>query len=222
LRKAHGNNTLIDVKAILFDLDGTLVDSEEMILSSFRYVTQTCLGAAPPDEVLREMIGIPLPYQMEKISPEHAEEMTLLYREHNRTVHDKLIKGFPGTAEALQILAQAGYRLAVVTSKLGERALHGLEIFGLSGFFEFVQGSDKTTLHKPNPEPLLVAAGALRLEPVECAYVGDSPYDMQAARAADMCAIAALWGIFSQEKLHEAGAQHEVRTISELPALFNA
>ena len=211
---------MIDIQAILFDLDGTLLDTEELILSSFRHATKTVLGESLPDDVLREMIGIPLKYQMQKISPEHAEEMLAVYRLHNFEIHDRLIRGFLGTAEALEILRAAGFRLGVVTSKMSERAQHGLELYHLEGFFEFVLGSDKTEQHKPAPEPLLVAAKLMGLDPVRCAYVGDSPYDMQAARAAGMCAVAALWGMFTRERLQEAGAQFEARTISELPWLF--
>ena len=227
LKKAPGQDKAVIPKrrpatrrALLFDLDGTLVDTEELILTSFRYATSSVLGSSPPDEVMRNMIGIPLRYQMRKINEEHAEEMLLAYREHNSRIHDELIKEFPGTAATLAKLAAAGYRLAVVTSKMSESAQRDLRVFGLEGFFEFVQGSDKTDQHKPNPEPLLFAAETLGLSPEQCAYIGDSPYDMQAARAAGMLAVAALWGMFSRESLLEAGAQHELTRIEELPELF--
>ena len=207
-------------KALLFDLDGTLVNTKNLILTSFRYATSSVLGASPSDEVMLDMIGIPLRYQMRKIDETHADEMLAAYREHNGRVHDELIQEFSGTAETLAKLTAAGYRLAVVTSKMSESALRDLRFFELDVFFEFVQGSDKTERHKPDPDPLLAAAKTMGLTPEQCAYVGDSPYDMQAARAAGMCAVAALWGMFSRERLLEAGAQQEAASIEELAVLF--
>ncbi|MCL1891169.1 MAG: HAD-IA family hydrolase [Coriobacteriia bacterium] len=208
------------IKAVIFDLDGTLLDTEEHILASFRHATKTVLGAAPPDNELKEMIGIPLEYQMKKLSAEHASELLETYREHNWASCGKLIKEFPGTVQTLTTLKEQGYRLAVVTSKHTTSALRDLDLFDYTKLFEFVQGADKTTLHKPNPEPLLAAAKALKLKAKHCAYVGDSPYDMEAARAAGMLAIAAPWGMFALNRLLDAGAEITANTITELPALL--
>ena len=212
---------MLNVKALLFDLDGTLLDTKELILTSFRYATAAVLGASPPDEQLASMIGIPLRKQMQAIDLEHADEMMAIYRENNERVHDKLIKEFPGVAETLQQLKTAGYQLAVVTSKMRKQAVRGLQFFDLVDLFEFIQGSDDTERHKPEAEPLLVAAKTMGLDPEQCAYIGDSPYDMQAARAAGMTAVAALWGMYPREKLLEAGAQYEAKNISDLPKLFS-
>jgi pyrophosphatase PpaX len=208
------------MKAVLFDLDGTLVDSEELILASFRHATLSVLGYSPPDDVLREMIGIPLIYQMRKIDESRADEMLRVYRAHNNEVHDSLIREFPGTAQALAGLAAAGFRLAVVTSKLGAQALRGLRLFGIDGYFEFVQGSDDSDRHKPDPYPLLLAAKKMGLSPSDCAYVGDSIYDMQAAVAAGMHAVAALWGMFSKDRLIKAGAAATADSIGDLIKLL--
>ncbi|MCL2757604.1 MAG: HAD-IA family hydrolase [Coriobacteriia bacterium] len=209
------------ILAILFDLDGTLIDSEEHILTSYRYATKKVLGYSPPNEVMRDLIGIPLIEQMRIISSEHADELFRVYREYNQLSYSELIKPFPGTTDTLNELKEAGYRIGVVTSKMCSSALRDLALFDLIDTFELIQGSDKTELHKPHPEPLLFAAETLGLAPEQCAYVGDSPYDMQAARAANMLAIAASWGMFARERLLEAGAQLEARSITELPALFS-
>ena len=206
--------------AILFDLDGTLIDSEEHILTSFRHALSTVLGVTMPDEMLRDMIGIPLRHQMQRFDTEHIDELLEVYREYNLQSYKKLLKVFPHTASTLAALKDAGYRLAVVTSKMTQTAVLHLDLFGLTGFFEFVQGSDMTEHHKPDPEPLFNAAARMGLEPEQCVYVGDSPYDMTAARAAGMLAVGALWGMFTRERLLDAGAQLEATTISELPKLF--
>ncbi|MDR0347853.1 MAG: HAD-IA family hydrolase [Coriobacteriales bacterium] len=209
-------------KAVLFDLDGTLLDTKELILSSFRYATKEILGKQLPDERLLPFIGIPLVYQMETIDAAHTDELVKSYREHNARVHDELIRSFEGTKEALTTLKEEGYRLAVVTSKRREPALQGLGCFELQGFFELLIGSDDSSKHKPEPEPLLLAAERLGLPIGSCIYVGDSPYDMRAARAAGAVAVAALWGMFSRDELWEGGAQYEAARISDLPAVLRS
>jgi pyrophosphatase PpaX len=120
----------------------------------------------------------------------------------------------------LDELRAEGRRLAVVTSKRNEVALRGLMRFDLEGYFEFIIGSDDTTLHKPEPEPLLIAAERMGVSPDDCVYVGDSPFDMRAAVAANATALAVLWGMFSQKDLEEAGAQYEANAPRELPAVI--
>jgi pyrophosphatase PpaX len=211
---------MINEKAILFDLDGTLLDTQELILSSFRYATREILGEQLPDEVILPFIGIPLAYQMQTINAEHADELMVSYREHNARVHDELIQYFEGTRETLDELREEYGRLAVVTSKRLEPAQKGLERFDLQGYFEFIIGSEETTKHKPEPEPLLLAAKRFGTRAEHCIYVGDSPYDMMAARAAGCVALAAPWGMFTRDELANAGAQHYATTISELPTVI--
>jgi pyrophosphatase PpaX len=211
---------LIDKQAILFDLDGTLLDTLDMILTSFRHATKTVLGEAVEDSRARALIGMPLLDQMRIIDAEHAEELVETYRAHNHVIHDEMIRYFEGTREALEELARQGWRLAVVTSKRNVLAERGLDCFNLRPSFELLIGSDDTARHKPDPAPLLYAAKRLGLPIESCVYVGDSPYDMQAARAAGAVAVAALWGMFPRETLIQAGAQYEAASISNLPELL--
>lgn len=197
------------MKAVLFDLDGTLLDTRDMILNSLQYAYKKVLGeeTMPPDKKFLSLVGIPLRKQMDIIDPERSDELFEAYHENNRLVHDKMLKGFEGTDEALAALQQKGLRMAVVTSKRHDPAVSGLEQMGLAHFFEFVIGADDSTEHKPEPGPLLLGAERMGLAPTECAYIGDSPYDMRAAIAAHMYAIGALWGMFDKETLAEAGAE---------------
>lgn len=210
------------MKAVLFDLDGTLLDTRDMILDSFRYAYQKVFGSEsiPPDEKLLALIGIPLKRQMEIISPEHSEELFEAYHENNKRVHDSMLKDFEGTSETLSKLKDAGLRMAVITSKRHEPAVHGLNSMKLNSYFEFVLGSDDTTEHKPSPGPLLQAAERMGLTPADCTYVGDSPYDMQAAVGAEMYAVGALWGMFTEAELRDAGADILVPYVSDLPEVL--
>lgn len=210
------------LEAVLFDLDGTLIDSIELILASFRHATERVLGEAVPDEVMLRDVGLPLARQMREISEAHADELLREYREHNLRVHDELVRAYPGTAEALVWLAARGLKMGVVTSKMNATARRGLDVFGMAGFFDVVVGSDDVTIHKPDPHPLLVAAEALGVDITRAAYVGDSPHDMSAARAAGCIAIGATWGVATREVLLGAGAEHVIDGLDELPRLIGA
>ena len=208
------------VEAVLFDLDGTLIDTVELILTSFRYATGTVLGEPLPDRMLLENIGVPLARQMREFAPVHAEELVRVYREHNAAHHDELAREYPGTREALDAIAATGRPMGVVTSKGHTMAHHGLAVFGLAHHFPVVVTADDVEVHKPDPFPLRRAAAQLGVPLERCAYVGDSPHDMAAALAGGALAIAALWGAFPAEEVLAPGPHHALSSISELPELL--
>jgi pyrophosphatase PpaX len=208
-------------EAVLFDLDGTVIDTYNMILASFRKATKQVLGFIPPEDMMMDMVGIPLAEQMARISPEHADELVNVYRENNLRIHDEMVRAFPGTDAALASLSREGLRLAIVTSKRNSLAERGLKAFGFERYFELLIGADDTDVHKPNPAPLLLAADRLGIAATRCVYVGDSPYDMQAAVAAQMPAVAALWGMFTRQRLLDAGAEYLASSMAELPAVLS-
>ena len=207
------------VSCVLFDLDGTLIDTEGLILASARHATEVVLGEALPDEVLRHNIGVPLRVQMGEYAPGHVDELLAAYREHNERVHDELIREYPGTDEALEKLRFAGYRMGVVTSKSRPVAWRGIDFFGLRRFFEFVVGYEDTTIHKPEAEPVLEGARRLGVSVDRCMYVGDSPHDMAAGNAAGAVTVAALWGPFPDRVL-EPEPDYALDTLAELADLL--
>jgi len=204
------------IRAVLFDLDGTLVDTIELILESFRYSTRQVLGQAVPDDVLLSDIGTPLAAQMEKIAPGQAEELVRVYRVHNHAHHDEMAREFPGIAEMLREIKRRGYPVGVVTSKLNAGALRGLELFGLEGYVDFIVGADDVSIHKPDPFPLFHAAGLLGIPLNECVYVGDSPHDMAAAVAGGAVGVAALWGPFERHVVLSPGPPYAIETPADL------
>lgn len=191
----------MSLEAVLFDNDGTLVDTRESICQAFHHAFQEVLGLDYPDSELLRLVGQPLRTQMEVLAPDHADELLDSYRAYNRKHHDELIRSFAHTEQALRTLKTQGIHLAVVTSKMHALAEHGLALFGIDGYFDELIGSDDCERHKPEPDPLLVCARRLGVEPGCCMYVGDSPYDLQAAHAAGMYVVAALWGMFDKDVL---------------------
>jgi len=179
---------------VLFDLDGTVVDSGPIILASMRHATQTVLGRDYTDAELLAHVGGPgLEAQMAAIEPGQTDELVRVYREHNEPLHDTLA-GFEGIETTLETLLARGHRLGIVTAKRRSTVDLAFDRLPLAHLFEVVVGGDETERHKPDPEPLLFALTRLEAPSADAAYVGDSPYDMQSARAAGLFAVGVTWG----------------------------
>lgn len=206
------------MKGILYDNDGTLVDTHDLILSSMRHSTRAVLGRVIPDDVLMRKVGQPLAVQMCDFTPDEAKQAEILrvYREHNHSIHDEAIKGFEGAREALEQLAELGFKQGVVTSKMHALAWRGLQITGLAPYLDCCIGCDDCARFKPDPDPVIQGAEALGLAPGECLYVGDSPFDLQAGRAAGCETVAVTWGMFSEDELAAEHPDYLCRTFTEL------
>jgi pyrophosphatase PpaX len=204
---------------VLFDLDGTVVDSGAIILASMRHATSEVLGREYADEELMQAVGGPgLEAQMAALAPERAEELVRSYRAHNEPLHEGL-EACSGMEDVLVRLKDEGRRLGIVTAKRRATVELAFRSVPLGHLFETVVGGDETERHKPDPEPLLLAARRLRVSPEQCAYVGDSPFDVRAARAAGMHAVAVTWGrIHERARLQAETPDALVDTVEELRA----
>ena len=206
------------VRGILFDNDGTLVDTHDIILASMRHCTRTVLGQEIPDDVLMRKVGQPLVVQMRDFTddPDLQQEVLRVYREYNHAIHDDAVKAFPGVAAGLAELKERGFLLGVVTSKMHWLAWRGLEITGLSEYLDCCIGADDCVRYKPEAEPVERGMQALGLTPEECLYVGDAPFDIQAGKAAGALTAAALWGMFPAEVLRAESPDSEYASFAEL------
>ena len=179
---------------VLFDLDGTLIDSGPMILSSFRHATRTVLGREIPDhELVASTGGSTLEVQMSAFEPQRVDELVAAYRAHNTPLHQNL-ECCLGIEDVLDELKAQGRLLGVVTAKRQHTVALAFGRLGIERYFDVVVTSDDTTAHKPDPEPVLLALEKLGAGPEDAAYVGDSPFDVGAARAAGVFAVAVGWG----------------------------
>jgi pyrophosphatase PpaX len=190
---------------VLFDLDGTVIDSGGIILASMRHATRTVLEREIPDDELMAAVGGPgLEAQMRAFAPDRVDELVRVYREHNEPLHDEL-ESCIGIEDVLVRLRDEGRRLGIVSAKRRRTVELAFARLPLAHLFDVVVGGDDTVRQKPDPEPLLFALEQLAAEPGAAAYVGDSPYDMAAARAGGLYAVGVTWGrIHRREHLGEA------------------
>jgi pyrophosphatase PpaX len=209
--------------AILFDLDGTLIDSIELILSSARHTFEGWARGTPTDEEWVRGIGTPLVQQLRSYAASDDEVAFLLdrYRRYQAEHHDRLTRCYDDVPEVLGALAARGHRLAIVTSKASPIAHQSLGFVGIDDYFPVVVGYDETTRHKPDPEPVRVALSRLGVSAEQAVFVGDSPHDVHAGKAAGVVTIAALWGPFDRETLAEARPDHFIGCMAELPGVLD-
>jgi pyrophosphatase PpaX len=200
------------LRAALFDFDGTLVDTTELIYQSLRHATGEVLGREIPRDILMANVGQPLPRQMELIDAERAEALLESYRLHNEQHHNSLIGEFPGVEVSLARLRSSGIGIVVVTSKRRFSVEMALEKFsGLGEVVDRFVTLEDTAEHKPHPAPLLKGLEFLGgVSPEEAAYVGDSPFDVAAAKAAGVKSVAVSWGAFSEDTLRSTGPEYLV------------
>jgi pyrophosphatase PpaX len=202
---------------VLFDLDGTLIDSGKMILASFQHAARTVLGADVPDEQVLAAVGGPGLYeQMRMLDPARVDELVACYREHNEPLHAELepCRGIEGVLDRLQA---EGRQLGIVTAKGRPTLDLAFAVLPLEPFFSVVVTADQTERHKPHPDPILLALDRLGAPAESAAYVGDSPFDVAAAKAAGVHAVAVTWGgIHGEERLRAEEPDAIVHDCEEL------
>lgn len=185
-------------QGIFFDLDGTLADTVDLILLSFRHTMETHLGEALPDSRFLATIGMPLPVQLGEFARNEEQRLAMLetYVAFQRTRHDDMVDAFPGALAVLSELRSRGTLLALVTSKGSAVAARTMNACGLQDCFDFVVCGDEVERGKPDPEPVLAALASLRLDDRagDVLFVGDSPHDLTAGRAAGTRTAAVGWG----------------------------
>lgn len=206
---------------VLFDLDGTLLDSTRLILDSFHHTFAVHGLPAQPDEAFLAGVGTPLRIEFAKYHehPEKIEAMIATYREYNFHHHDRMVSAFPGAIACVRALAEAKVRLGIVTSKGRHGTKIGLESLTLTNIFEVVVCAEDVTRHKPDPEPVRHALTQLGANAAETLFVGDSLHDMRAGRGAAVATGAALWGPSTRKTLALTEPTHFFERFDEITAL---
>lgn len=205
---------------VVFDLDGTVVNTIPLIIASYEHAMVEILGERPTPTQARSWIGETLYATFSARHPDRAQELIDSYVAWNAEHLAELLEEFPGTPQLLDALATAGVVTGVATSKRRVSAENTLRHAGLAGRLPVTVAMEDTEAHKPHPEPLLLALSRLGGRPGQAAYVGDAVVDILAARAAGMAAVAASWGAASREVLMAAGPDFLVDSVPELQALL--
>ena len=211
------------LRAVLFDLDGTLLDSIGLIVDAMHHAFEGFGGTVPADSAWMAGIGTPLFKQL-ALYARSAEELDMLrerYRAYQFIHHDDVIKEYPGTTAVLEDLHARGLAMGIVTSKGDELARRGLELTGLARFLPVVVSADSVTKYKPEPEPVLLALERLGVRADEALMMGDSPHDISSGNAAGVRTIGALWGPFTRAQIAVAGPTYWMANISELPPFLD-
>ena len=209
--------------AILFDLDGTLIDSIDLLVTSMVYAFEGRDVQPPLDEWIAG-IGRPLDAMLRTWARDEEDVLALRarYREYQFANHDAKTHAYPGAVDTVRALHAAGYPLAVVTSKLEYGARRSLKWIGVDDCFTAIVGIDATAKHKPEPEPVWHALALLGdIPPAEALFIGDSTHDMHAGNAAGVATAAALWGPFSRAQLETAHPRYWLNGFDDVRALVD-
>lgn len=214
------------IRAVLYDFDGTLADSTELIMQCYRHTMGAHLGHVPPDEDWLSGFGTTLETQLRRYARSEAEmqDMLVTWRAFQDGIHDDMLRPFPGAAETVAELERRGYGLAIVTSKHRRATLRGMELCGIVSHFDVIVTPEDVKDPKPHPEPVLVALERLGVAAEEAIFIGDSPHDIASGKAAGTRTAGVLWGPFPRAALESAGpdalldAQQDVlRLLEEQP-----
>lgn len=203
-------------QGILFDLDGTVLDTAQLITDSFKYVFKTHCHRELVDEDIHEFFGKPLRTAFAAMAPDQVDELVRSYREYNLARHDQMAKLFPEVKETLQMLHQSGLKLGIVTSKTSELAIRGLNLHQLVPYFDSIIGCEECLRHKPDPAPVLAALGAMNLSPEKSLMVGDAPADILSGQRAGCKTAAVRWTLLNWNELESLQPNYFLSRFSDL------
>ena len=190
---------------ILFDFDGTIMDTNDVILKSWQYTFRSLEDREADEDELKKTFGEPLDITISRFFPEvPVEESIEIYRSYQRDHFRELITLFPGMKELLAVLKEKGYKTGLVTSRLYNTTVQGLEKYGLKEYFDEIVTPEDTDRHKPDPEPVLIALEKLGSKPENAVMLGDTLFDIKCARNAKVESVLVAWSFAPQGETKES------------------
>lgn len=190
----------MNIHTILFDLDGTLIDTNALINASFLHTFEQYNLTFTHEEIL-EFNGPPLIETFQMIDPIKADSMLTTYRKHNLAEHDNYVTAFPQVLETIEQLHKQKIQLGVVSTKMSKGVHMGLKLTGLDRFFKTVITFDDVTNPKPHPEPVLKAMEALGASANTTLMVGDNHHDIESGKNAGVMTAGVAWSAKGKERL---------------------
>lgn len=207
------------INTILFDFDGTVMDTNDVILQSWQHTFRTVEGKERSEEDIFKTFGEPLYVTMKKFLPQiEVDEGVAIYREYHYDNFTNLINVFPGILELLQELKNQEYKIGLVTSRLMETTKLGLKKYDLEKYFDAIITFEDTDKHKPDPEPVLIALQRLDSRPEETIMVGDSMFDIFCARNAGVKTALVGWAlaVSDEEKIGPDAPDYMIENAEDL------
>lgn len=204
------------IKAVLFDFDGTLIDTNKLILETFKYTLKKHLNICPDDSELVQYFGEPLATTLKRYDEKNYEALLETYHGYNKLMHDKLVEKIDGAEETLRALKDMGMRVGVVTSKRKVVLELGMKLVGLNNIMDVIITPEDTKKHKPDGEPIEKACEKLGISTSEVIYVGDSHYDIQCGKNAGSSTCLVKYTALPLEKLYTYNPEYAVDNLIEL------
>ncbi|OZS78285.1 pyrophosphatase PpaX [Tetzosporium hominis] len=204
------------IQAVLFDLDGTLIDTNELIIQTFQTVLDERFPGKYSRETILPFLGPPLYETFQQVDPTQVDDLIEAYRKWNMENHDAMVQAFPGVVETLEHLHARGIKLAIVSTKRNEMIERALNLMNVRQYFTAVIGLDDVKNAKPDPEPVQLALSKLEVKPEHALMVGDNFHDIVAARAAGVDSVAVAWSIKGLDYLMAFEPVYAIHDMSEL------
>ncbi|MED0701050.1 MULTISPECIES: pyrophosphatase PpaX [Aeribacillus] len=206
----------MNIDTVLFDLDGTLINTNELIIESFLHTLNYYYPGKYQREDILPFIGPPLIDTFQRINPEKAEEMVRRYREFNHAQHDLLVKEYDHVHETVRALKEKGLKLGIVTTKIRDTVMMGLKLTKMDSFFDAIITLDDVQHAKPHPEPVLSALKLLGSEPSNALMVGDNLHDIEAGKNAGTLTAGVAWSIKGREYIESLKPDFVLDKMSDL------
>lgn len=212
-------NVKNDIRTMLFDLDGTILDTNELIITSFLESLKGTVPAGFGREHIIPSMGEPLVDQLMRFSGlADVNHLVNAYREVNLRLHDEYVKPFEHVKEVLEQLYRNGIKLGVVTTKMRLTTEKGLKFVGIHPYMDAIITIDDVVNAKPHPEPVLKAMELIGADPATTLMLGDSTVDIKSAVAAGATAVGVAWSLKGGQILRDAGADYVIDDMRELLA----
>lgn len=209
-------------EAVLYDFDGTLVDTIPMILKCFHYAFSKVVGKSEEDAFLLSTIGLPLIQAFSHYEPAIQQELIEAYQEENARILETDVRLFDGIVEGLTLIGNTGVHQAVVTSKRRETALFSIRQFDLDPYFEILIAREDTTVHKPDPEPIYEAMRRLSItDSKKVLFVGDSIHDLRCANRAGVDSVMVDWTYMPREELAAENPTYWISSLSDISCILS-
>lgn len=204
------------INTVLFDLDGTLIDTNELIISSFLHTLEHYYPSQYKREDVLPFLGPTLRETFESMDHSKVDDMIATYRKYNLAHHDTFVTEFPTVLDTVKILKERGYKVGIVTTKLSDVVMKGLKLTKLDSYFDVIVALDHVEKAKPNPEPIFKALKQLGSRPEEAIMVGDNYHDILAGKNAGTKTAGVAWSIKGRDYLEQYGPDYMLEELADI------